>query len=81
MCNTVGELVEKLKEFDPAMPLDIAAFAYTGSDRDHWVEIRRDIYGKPGYDNPCPICVEAYSYGGKDLCRLSPDSDYMEFRD
>lgn len=32
MCNTVGELIEKLKEFDPGTPLDLTAFCYDGLD-------------------------------------------------
>ena len=41
MCNTVGELIEKLKEFDPSTPLDLTAFCYADSERNKWVQIKR----------------------------------------
>ena len=42
MCNTVGELIEELKEFDPSTPLDLTAFCYAGSEGNKWVQIRRN---------------------------------------
>jgi hypothetical protein len=81
MCKTVGELIEKLKEFDPEMPLDITAFCYTGSDGNHWVEIVRSIWEVKD-DEPVELDVEEFHHGKKPVCRISPsDSRKMMFND
>ena len=81
MCNTVGELIEKLKEFDPSTPLDLTAFCYAGSEGNKWVQIRRNKWGNnPGRDKPLDIFVEEQTYDGKTtFCRLSAECDQMEY--
>ena len=81
MCNTVGELMEKLKKFDPNTPLDLTAYCYAGSNGSKWVQIQRNIWRKnPGYDKPLDIFVEEHTYDGKTtFCRLSADSDQMDY--
>ena len=79
MCNTVGELIEELKEFDPSTPLDLTAFCYAGPEGNKWVQIKRAWYrDNPGYDNPLDIFVEKHEYDGKTkFCRLSAECDQM----
>ena len=81
MCNTVGELIEKLKEFDQSTPLDLTAFCYAGSERNKWVQIKRAWYSdNPGYDKPLDIFVEKHTYDGKTtFCRLSAECDQMYY--
>lgn len=81
MCNTVGELIEKLKEFDPSTPLDLTAFCYAGSERNKWVQLKRAMRrNNPGYDKPLDIFVEKHTYDGKTtFCRLSADSEQMNY--
>ena len=81
MCNTVGELIEKLKEFDQSTPLDLTAFCYVGSERNKWVQIKRAWYSdNHGYDKPLDVFVEEYTYDGKTtFCRLSAECDQMDY--
>ena len=60
MCNTVGELIEKLKEFDPSTPLDLTAFCYADADNHKWVQIKsnRLRMNDQEYDKPLNIFVE-----------------------
>lgn len=78
MCKTVGELIEKLKEFDPEMPLDIAAFCYDG---DRFVEIKRKFYSVKD-DEPVELHVEEFHHGKTPVCRITPSNMYdMMFTD
>ena len=81
MCNTVGELIEELKKFDPSTPLDLTAFCYAGSEGNKWVQIRRNSWGNnPGYDKPLDIFVEEHTYNEKTtFCRLSAECDQMVY--
>ena len=81
MCKTVGELIEKLKEFDPQMPLDIAAFCYADADRNRWVEIKRKFYLVKD-NEPVELSVDEYHHGKTPVCRITPtDEDQMMFND
>ena len=81
MCNTVGELIERLKEFDPSTPLDLTAFCYAGPERNRWVQIKRAGWrDNPGYDKPLDVFVEEHTYDGKTtFCRLSAECDQMRY--
>ena len=81
MCNTVGELIEELKEFDPSTPLDLTAFCYAGSKGNKWVQIQRAWWrNKPGYDKPLDIYAEKYTYDEKTMfCRLSAECNQMSY--
>ena len=82
MCNTVGELIEELKEFDPSTPLDLTAFCYADADNQKWVQIERDRWrmDDPKYEKPLNIFVEEHTYNGKTkFCCLSADSEQMRY--